>query len=475
MTLLQSPVVRVLLVAAAAHLAFTAPAEALIMVAKGNDPVQDRDWPQGAVEVANLKSRVLYWEGPPIGGGQYQFQYQGDAAAFQEALDALAKIRAPRVELVIHDGPLHSHFLKDNKDPTADVHADWTFTVWIPASWHELFNNPRKTYAANHPNSRRPVAPPRMDVYVGGGLIDWDKIKLPKGIDITDRRAATHDVDVSKGTVVRVDVFDMTTARPVHNATLHAAPRGGNADAKTLTAKGDDDGRIELRQIPNGAYHLWIEAPGYAPRSIDSADFQTPQFYPMHTYLTAPATIRGRVVDEAGKPIAGVKVRLGQAMGVDGRGYQLPESPTDESDDQGQFAIEGVPAGYADLRAYHDGYRYPHPPELIDTPGNDVTVRMYQTGQVKVQVLDAAGNAAAKFEGKQVIVDMEPVGGSKVGSYGGGGNVKPDGTFTYKGVPPGDYVITARPNPSTTDRVYAEPQTVTVKAGETASVTVKFK
>ena len=42
---------------------------ALIMTGTGNEPVSDAGWPAGALAVANLKSRVGWWEGPPFGGG----------------------------------------------------------------------------------------------------------------------------------------------------------------------------------------------------------------------------------------------------------------------------------------------------------------------------------------------------------------------------------------------------------------------
>jgi hypothetical protein len=45
--------------------------------------------------VANLKSRVGWWEGPPFGGGEWHFLYRGDQAAFEATLAAFAAIRAP--------------------------------------------------------------------------------------------------------------------------------------------------------------------------------------------------------------------------------------------------------------------------------------------------------------------------------------------------------------------------------------------
>src|SRR6185503_13736688 len=79
-------------------------AQALIMVGKGNDPVNDHNWPAGSLDLANLKTRVGWWEGPPFGGGQWTFLYRGDAAALQAAIDLFGKINTPELTLVVHEG-----------------------------------------------------------------------------------------------------------------------------------------------------------------------------------------------------------------------------------------------------------------------------------------------------------------------------------------------------------------------------------
>src|SRR5437764_1236577 len=87
-------------------------AQALILVGRGNDPVQDHNWPAGSLELANLKSRVGWYEGPPFGGGQHCFLYRGDHNALQQAIDLFARIGAPQLEVVVHEGPSSSAFLK---------------------------------------------------------------------------------------------------------------------------------------------------------------------------------------------------------------------------------------------------------------------------------------------------------------------------------------------------------------------------
>ncbi|HEV8379158.1 MAG TPA: hypothetical protein VGP99_09940, partial [Tepidisphaeraceae bacterium] len=107
---------------------------ALIMVHKGNDPTEDHDWPAGALDVANLKTRAGFWEGPPYGGGRYVFEYQGDNKALQEAIDLFAKIKWPQLRVIVHDGQNKGFFFNDKDKPEAPG-MDWSFTVWTPANF----------------------------------------------------------------------------------------------------------------------------------------------------------------------------------------------------------------------------------------------------------------------------------------------------------------------------------------------------
>src|SRR4030042_1585494 len=127
---------------------------ALISGEHGNRPVQDRTWPAGSVEVANLSSRLGYWEGPPFGGGEYHFLYRCKKTdEFNEALKTFALIDAEKLELVVHNGPEYSFWLKDNNEELSEPNnqIDWAFTVWTPETWNNLYNSPR-SYIINSDN-----------------------------------------------------------------------------------------------------------------------------------------------------------------------------------------------------------------------------------------------------------------------------------------------------------------------------------
>ena len=209
------------LVTAAASL-LSSSALALIMVGNG-DPVTDAGWPAGALAVANLKSRVSWWEGPPFGGGQSNFLYRGDDAAFAETLAAFAAIRAPALDLVIHDGAGESPFLEGKAG------YDWSFTVWVPTNWNHLYNNPKSVFGADQPQFRQPVDPPRLDLFVRGGSVDFSKVRVPPNVRLKDERAAAAGVNLTGGGVVRADFYDMSTGKPVAGAHLIVSRlAGGN-------------------------------------------------------------------------------------------------------------------------------------------------------------------------------------------------------------------------------------------------------
>src|SRR4051794_22900784 len=78
-------------------------AQAMVEVGFGNEPVGDRSWRVGSRDVANLPTRFGYWNGGLLEVNH--FLYRGNSQQFTEALTLFAKIRAPLLELYVHDGP----------------------------------------------------------------------------------------------------------------------------------------------------------------------------------------------------------------------------------------------------------------------------------------------------------------------------------------------------------------------------------
>ena len=448
-------------------LLFTTSAPALIMVGKGNKPVTDAGWPTGALELANLKTRVGWFEGPPFGGGEWCFMYRGDMNALNEALKALGAVRAPALQVVLHDGTQENPFLRDDKDPKADASYDWSFTVWVPANWHHLYNDPRSTFSADSEHFRKPVDAPRLDVYISAKL-DWTKAVVPEGVQVIDQRAAAG-AKPAAGAVIRGDVFDMGTGKPLPNAEvrveIYKTPQ--NTYEKAASATSNNDGRFEVANVPPGHCRVIASATGYAARMIGYEEFKDGAARKFAIELSKAAKLSGIVTDPDGKPLAGVTVRVNNTMGIDGRGYTLPDALQTQSDDKGQYTLAGLPTGYGQVWAYSKGWYQLDILKLHAVPeDNGVAVQMVATGTIKGTVLDAKG----KPSGNGTISVNPP--GDPIGKWGGSMNLAADGSFQFDNVPPGPYTISTKPQfpgmPADPDA-----QQIAVTSGKTVDVTVK--
>jgi hypothetical protein len=452
-------------------LVIVAPLQALIMVG-GKEPVRDNNWPAGSLEVANLKTRVGWWEGPPFGGGQYNFLYRGETNAFQEALDLFAKIKAPKLVLVVQDGgPAQSPFLRDGKDPKSSNAYDWSFTVWNPQNFNHLYNTPESFFSARDPSGRfgQPVDPPQIDVFVDkGGGIDFAKIKVPANLTVTDERAdAAH---IAGGSAVIGDVYDVSTSKPVAGATVAVQRTGAQGQWETL-ASGDADaaGHIQMTKVPAGSCRVIVTAKAYATRLLGYAEFRGNTLKRYTAELSTTAALRGTVADTDGKPVAGVNVRVDSIIGPDGRGYLLPDPLQATTNNQGEFELTRLPHGHAQIFAYGNHYQMLDVLKLYTIPEDHLELRLTATGTIKGRVLAKDGKPATTGN-----IEVEPEGGSKLGSWGGSSNTKPDGSFVFENVPPGTYVLSAmatNPGPARQGR---DPnlKKVVVKAGQTVEVDV---
>jgi hypothetical protein len=480
---------RILLTASlTASLFFPLMCSALIMVGHGNAPVRDAGWPEGTVAVANLESRVGWWEGPPFGGGRWSFNYRVDTAAFIQALTNFSAIRASALDLVIRDGPQENTFLKDEKDPKTDTRVDWTFTVWVPASWHRLYNNPKIVFDAINPNFRKPVDPPRLDVYIGSGQVDLAKVKVPPNIRVRDERASPAGVDLSDGSVVRAEFYDMDSGKPVSGAHLiiekvswQAGPNAHWDKERFAEAVSDVTGRVQIGKIPTNTIRVSVTADGYAPRRLDQHTHVRPEFLKFTVELAKVANIGGIVTDAEGNAIKGVKVRTLTEMASngfgydDGRHYEPPDTWSMETDDAGRFELTGLPVGYAQLYATARGYHFTDMHTIHDVPATNVVLRLRRASGILVKITDKDGNPLSRLDGNPVIVEVEPKEGSKIGSWGGSATVKDDGTYEFENVPPGEYRISSHPNPFSGRKKYAPEQIVTVKPGEPVSVKIVYE
>ncbi len=422
--------IRIRLIAVAVVLVVGQAAFGLI-VSGGKEFRPDRGWPEGTAAVANLPSRMSWWEGPPFGGGQYVFEYRcSKTAKFNEALKAFAAIKSDRHEVVVHNGPRNGSFGDKGR-------LDWILTAWVADNWKRLYNNDKSVFMADHPDFGKPVPAPWIDVHVGGGGIVWDEVVVPEGVTVVERRpGAIGEAFAGKG-LLRCRVFDLDTKKPLAGAEVVVAEYTRDVNPRPpLTGKTDENGSCEIAQIELGNYAVSVRADGYAPRKIGSYSNTLPEYFTFETHLTRFAAIWGRVVDTEDRPVVNAKVSAGNAFTLDGLGYLMPEPYSAVTDERGIFRIDSLPVGSVTLRCRAGSMYLTNSISELHPVPSGVRLVMTKTSVVRGKVYTKEWQTPKG----SVHVTIRPA-GEQIGKWGGSMRMQEDGSFEFKGVPPGDYLV----------------------------------
>jgi hypothetical protein len=458
----------VLLLCAAMAAVVAPQAFALIMGGEGNSPLNDPGWPKGAAVIFNTKSRIAYWEGPPLGGGQWHAECRGDAKAISAVLADFAKLDVKSKRVVVHDGVGQSFWLNLNKEAGKRGDAakmDWSFMVWQPASWEQLRKLPADLNPID-PADAKNGPPSQIDVYTGGN-IKWADVTVPKELKIGDQRLEAHGFKVADGIVLEGKVTDLATKKPVvaKMRLQRVDPqKGGYEYPNAAEAATDKEGRWVLKNAPAGWHRVVIEAIGYVPRVAGYVRLDDqPQWQTHDCGLARAAVVSGLIKDDSGKPLAGVDVRFGDVTTESGGRYQSPNDYKFKTGADGRFRAE-VPVGKAAIWLHLPGYIRPGLGEQITTPKENIELSMMKSARIVVTV-DFTG----KERPSEYIVSMTPEGGEKIGSYGGSGNINAKNQMTFESVPPGKYMVHGRPNPGS-DKQQTEPIAIDPKSGQAIEV-----
>ena len=323
---------------------------ALITGGEGNDPISDPGWPAGAAAIFNNPTRIAWWEGPPFGGGQWHAEYRGDAAAFNELLAAFAKLDVKIKRLVAHDGVGHSFWLNPNNEPEKKAGCRDRLDVHCLAAgeFRSLAQHVGRPAASRRCGGRRRPASRTPCVYWRQySLVD---VNVPDGIEVVDNRMEAHGFTPADGTVLEGNIIDLATKQPIaarmRLELIESQNEGGYRYTVAAEAAADAEGHWVLKKAPVGWYRVVIDADGYVPRMIGHAKFdEQPRWQRYDGGLARPASVSGRVSDDAGQPLADVEVRLGDVVAGDDGSYDSPEEFRIKSDANGRFEFTQVPIG----------------------------------------------------------------------------------------------------------------------------------
>jgi protocatechuate 3,4-dioxygenase beta subunit len=234
----------------------------------------------------------------------------------------------------------------------------------------------------------------------------------------------------------------------------------------------DAQGRYEFKQLQAARYTITASKGSYVSLSygqtrpfesgkplkledgqtVEKVDFSLPR----------GSVIAGRIVDEFGEPMSDVQVAAQRYQYFQGRRRLTPTGRTTVTNDIGEFRVFGLAPGQYYLSATlrnmqlmtdsddRSGYAPTYYPGTSDvqtaqkitlglgqTIGDlAMTLMPTRTARVSGSAVDAQGRPLAGF-----IMMIQRSGSGFMGS--GGGQIRPDGTFSIGGVAPGEYTLQA--------------------------------
>ena len=274
---------------------------------------------------------------------------------------------------------------------------------------------------------------------------------------------------------------------------LNLAPRSGGARPNPTPAITGADGTFEFEAVPPGSYYIVAQAPGPAQQRLSArvaVDVGNGDVSGVAVRLQPPLIVSGKATLESNGTQANVRlssVRLNFAPADPSPGNQGRNGQSQLSDD-GSFQAQLEAESYSvEAGGLPDGY-YLKSVKLAGREMPDATLDLsYGGGPVEVVLAPTAGDVTGTVQNAR----GEPAGGVQVTAVPVSGSLRRDmnklvaadanGSFTFHGLPPGDYQIFAWEEVETNawmDREFRQPfatQATSVKVQEsgTASVTLR--
>jgi uncharacterized GH25 family protein len=149
------------------------------------------------------------------------------------------------------------------------------------------------------------------------------------------------------GHAVRGNVLDAATGRPVPGATIVACDVAGFDFGREacLLAEAGESGGFLLTVAPAGELQLRAHAAGHAVSAVHKIEVPVADEQVVTFRLQPGARVEGRVVDEKRRPVAGARIYVRPLSLNLADVSRLDAGWTNHSDEEGRFALAGVPSG----------------------------------------------------------------------------------------------------------------------------------
>jgi protocatechuate 3,4-dioxygenase beta subunit len=279
--------------------------------------------------------------------------------------------------------------------------------------------------------------------------------------------------------VIRGHVVGGDTGQPLRNAQVHLGQtesQGGAAPAvrENRTVSTDAEGRYEFRKVPAGRFFISAMKTAYVQTTwgqtqegvaVKPLELRAGELLE-RVDITLPrgGVITGRVFDEFGEPLTGISINALRIRTINGT-RQLNQAGSGGTNDAGEFRLFGLTAGQYLVQAVWrrigqgdptlpDRSGYPatfFPGTLNEAEAQRFTIAAGRT--IGDLVMTMTPIRTARVEGTVVDADGRPLGNvflqvlqqSSNNNFMTGQPVRPDGTFSFATLTPGDYVFRTEP------------------------------
>jgi protocatechuate 3,4-dioxygenase beta subunit/uncharacterized GH25 family protein len=193
----------------------------------------------------------------------------------------------------------------------------------------------------------------------------------------------------------------------------------------------DDEGAFSFTDVAPGPFQMSASAPGHQRAELRGLEVKPGQdLSGVAIQLPAGATVEGRVTSTEGKPVMDAEVVVADAA-VNGIAVLSPFRG--ETDDDGQYRIEGISPGPHTLEASASGYRRAVRDVETAAEPRRVDFQLDRGLEISGRVVDDGGNPVADAGVSLFGAGREPQGTA----------TEADGTFRLSGVEDGDYSLQA--------------------------------
>ncbi len=276
---------------------------------------------------------------------------------------------------------------------------------------------------------------------------------------VTVPAVSHYDIRLSRGGTVRGKVLEDASGKPVAGAQVTATiwpPQGGEGQAHGRQVTGPD-GEFRLEGLPAGNFggvqasrEGFLSWPDMKSKQVMVQEaFAEGTEKEVEVRLRRGASVRGRVADPGGKPLAGATVQA-QSFHPN-RGFVQSETALTGPD--GTYRIDNLNPGKAFVSARLEGWHQPEFPRDLwqamqgGKLPESCTAEVPEEGEAVRDLVLAAGGTV---EGVVVGPDGAPAAGigvsvsTKGEGQGGGGTASPtdaEGRFRVAGVVPGEALV----------------------------------